>query len=153
MEAIGFVALIASLVFVGLETRNSAEQSAQNARAMELAAYQELTNSIAEMNALAIESDEVATIMAGNYLFTSEAEQFQKFASLIQLFRHGDMAYFMFEKGVIDEERLKSTLRPLPLGNEVGKGFWSNYRFIFVKSYQVYIDKLIEEEFWKTPDA
>ena len=153
MEVIGFVALIASLVFVGLETRNSTKQSAQNTQAMEIAAYQELTNSISEMNALAIGSANAAAIMAGNYTFTSEAVQYQRFASMIQLFRHGDMANFMFEKGVIDEERLESTLRPLPLGNEIGQGFWKEFRHLFVKSYQAYIDKLIEEEFWNTPDA
>jgi hypothetical protein len=44
LEAVGFLAIILSLVFVGLETRNSAKQTEINTQAMEIAAYQELMN-------------------------------------------------------------------------------------------------------------
>jgi hypothetical protein len=44
LEAVGFLAIILSLFFVGLETRNSAKQTEINTQAMEIAAYQELMN-------------------------------------------------------------------------------------------------------------
>lgn len=41
LEGIGVVAIIASLVLVGLETRNSTKQAVLTAETMEIAAYQE----------------------------------------------------------------------------------------------------------------
>ena len=58
-------------------------------------------------------------------------------------FRHGDMAYFMYERGVIDEDRLRSTLRPLPLAGETGIEFWNRNKFVFVERYQQYVDPYI----------
>lgn len=42
MEGTGFVAIVASLIFVGLETRHSAMQAELNTRALQIAAYQDL---------------------------------------------------------------------------------------------------------------
>ncbi len=58
------------------------------------------------------------------------------------------MAYFMYERGVIDEDRLRSTLRPLPLSGETGIEFWNRNKFVFVERYKQYVDALIEEGFW-----
>lgn len=44
MEGTGFVAIVASLIFVGLETRHSAMQAELNTRALQIAAYQDLIN-------------------------------------------------------------------------------------------------------------
>jgi hypothetical protein len=42
MEGIGFMAIIASLIFLGVETRNNAIQAELNTRALQIAAYQDL---------------------------------------------------------------------------------------------------------------
>lgn len=44
MEGIGFIAIVASLILVGLETRHSAMQAELNTRALQIAAYQDLIN-------------------------------------------------------------------------------------------------------------
>lgn len=150
LEGIGFLALIASLVFVGLETRNSSNQTILNTQAMEISAYQELTNNISTMNAIAIQDESAATIMANVYEWPSPAE-WQTFSAMIMIFRHGDMAFFMYEKGVIDEDRLRSTLQPLPLRFESGRAYWKRISFFFVDSYQSYVNSLIEEGFWTPP--
>lgn len=147
LEGIGFLAIIASLVFVGLETRNGANQTTLNTQAMEISAYQELTNNISDMNALAFQSEHSATVMA-NVFDVPSAEEFMTFTVLINRLRHGDMAYFMYQKGVIDEDRLLSTLRPLPLGGAEGRAFWQANKVSFVRPYQDYIDRLIEEGFF-----
>lgn len=148
LEGIGFLAIIASLVFVGIETRNGANQTLLNTQAMEISAYQELTNNISEMNSLALQSEHSATIMASVF-DVSDADEFMKFTVLINRVRHGDMAYFMYQKGVIDEDRPRSTLRPLPLHSENGRAFWHANKYAFVKPYQDYIDRLLEENFWE----
>jgi hypothetical protein len=60
LEAIGFAAVIASLVFVGIETRNSTKQAALTAQALELSAYQQLMDNISRMNEATIGNSEVA---------------------------------------------------------------------------------------------
>ncbi len=64
LEGIGFLAIIASLISVGFETRNSAQETVQNTQAMEIAAYQELINNISEFNALSVADQETADMMS-----------------------------------------------------------------------------------------
>jgi hypothetical protein len=149
LEGIGFLAVIGSLVFVGLETQNSARQIALNTQATEIAAYQALVFNISDMNAIALADESVAEIMSEMRDGTlGKTRDLQLASALFMQFRHGDIAYFMYERGVIDENRLKSTLRPLPLDGPTGQTFWNQYKFAFVEGYQRYIDRLIEEDFY-----
>lgn len=145
-EAVGFAAIVASLVFVGIETRNSTKQSELNTQALQIAAYQALMSNIDEMNALSLESPAAAATMA--LVWEDEAtelEEFQLNRVLFILFRHGDLAYFMYERGAIDEKRLKSALAPVPINSDVGRKFWSQRKSAFTDDYQVYVDQLIAE--------
>ena len=146
-EGVGFVAIISSLIFVGLETQNSSEQTALNTRSLEIAAYQELMNNIAEINVMNITSAEAADITAPIF-GVSDARTWQTNSALYLIFRHGDIAFFMYEHGAIDADRLRSALRILPLTTEQGREFWSQQKFIFVEPYQNYIDRLLDEGFF-----
>lgn len=149
LEGIGFVAIIGSLYFVGLETRNSTKSTELNTQALEIAAYQELINNISEMNALAVQSEEAARVMLRmRGRMPSELEATRLLSAFFMEFRHGDIAYFMYERGAIDEDRLRSTLRPLPLYGESGRAFWSRNKVNFVASYRQYVDRLLNEGFW-----
>ena len=59
LEGAGLFAVIASLIFVGIETRNGAIQAELNTEAIEMAAYQQLIDSINDMNALMIEQPQL----------------------------------------------------------------------------------------------
>lgn len=149
LEAIGFLAIIGSLYFVGIETQNGAKQIALNTQAVEIAAYQELTSNISNMNAIGIQDADAAAILLEMY--DGDPDRLGRFrlqSAIFNQLRHGDMAYFMFERGVIDEDRLRSTLRPLPLSGATGKEFWNRNKDAFVERYQHYIDALIAEDFW-----
>ena len=148
-EAIGFLAIIGSLYFVGVETQNGAKQTALNTQAVEIAAYQELTSNISSMNAIGLADEDAAKILLEMYGGQpGRIKQFRLQSAFFNQFRHGDMAYFMYERGVIDEDRLRSTLRPLPLNGAIGKKFWNENKVAFVERYQQYIDALIAEDFW-----
>jgi len=147
LEGIGLVAIVASLVFLGIETSNSTEQTKLNTQAIEISAYQELMKNILEINALSVEERNAAEIAAP--LYNLDADTFEKHAALYMLFRHGDMAYFMYERGVIDEPRLHSALRPLPLSSEIGKEFWSQRKVAFVPPFREYVDSLAAQDFWQ----
>lgn len=149
LGGIGLIAIVASLVFLGIETRNSTNQTVLNTQALEIAAYQELMNNISEINALSVESRNSAEIAAKIYDQSADVDGWQTNSALFMLFRHGDMAYFMFERGVIDEDRLLSALRPLPLQSQLGQNFWDSRKFVFVKPYQNYVDRQIKEGFWE----
>ena len=149
LEAIGFLAIIGSLYFVGAETQNSAKQTALNTQAVEIAAYQALTANIAAMNAIGLANVDAAAINVEMRDGPPDsAPKLQLMNAFFMQFRHGDIAYFMYERGVIDEERLRSTLRPLPLRGPTGLEFWNNNKYVFVKSYQQYVDTLIEEDYF-----
>jgi len=149
LEGAGFVAIIASLVFVGIETRNSAEQAKLNTQAVQISAYQDLMDNSAQLNALAVEDVEVGSLLYKGFR-SSEAltdfEQFRFDRSLYLRFRHGDMAFFQFERGAIDESRLHSALQILNLSHPRVKEFWLRSKDNFVKPYRDYIDRLIAEE-------
>ncbi len=116
LEAIGFLAIIGSLYFVGVETQNSAKQTALNTQAVEIAGYQELIANISNINAIGIQNKDAAAILLEMRDGDPDGvDRFRLQSAFYNQFRHGDMAYFMYERGVIDEDRLRSTLRPLPL--------------------------------------
>ena len=147
-ESVGIVAIVASLVFVGIETRNSTRQAVLNTQALEIAAYQDLMDNIAEMNAIIVQDPGLAALMYKATRTTealTDLEQYRYTRALFMRFRHGDMAYFQYERGAIDEARLRSALQILTLDNPNVRDFWESRQLNFVKSYRNYINRLIDE--------
>ena len=143
-EATGFIAIIASLVFVGIESRNSTKQSMLNTQALEITAYQALMSNINDVNVLSLESPIAAEAMAKVWSAEAfDAEQFQLERVLYILFRHGDLAFYMFERGAIDEDRLRSAIAPVPISSEVGRDFWERRKGSFTQNYRNYLDDQI----------
>ena len=147
LEGIGFVAIIASLIFVGIETRNSTHQAELTTRALEISAYAELQSNIEAFNALGIQSEAGARIQATMWGADDSIDmhEYRVDRMLFILFRHGDTAHFMYEKGAIDEERLRSSLAPLPLQSERALEFWERAKTSFTESYRDYVDRMIVE--------
>jgi hypothetical protein len=148
LEVIGFIAIIASLVFVGMETRNGARQTELNTRAIEIAAYQDLIDNISDINRLTVESESVARLMYKAFQTDeelSEIEALRVSRAFFLRIRHGDMAYFQYERGAIDEERLRSVLQPLNLGDRRVREFWKERQYNFSSGYRDYMNELIAE--------
>jgi hypothetical protein len=149
LEGIGYAAIIASLMFVGIETRNSTKQAALTTQALEIAAYQELMDNIAEMNMLAVQDAEVSAFLYKAFQTTdelTEEEEFRVGRRIYLNLRHGDMAYFLYERGAIDENRLQSSLKVVNLGNARIQAFWEKNQGNFVESYRNYINTMIAEQ-------
>ena len=147
-EAIGFAAVVASLVFVGFETRSSTRQAALTAQALELSAYQQLMDNIARMNEATVQNPHVAALMYKAFRTTdefTELEQFTFSRAMFQRFRHGDMAYFQYQRGAIDESRLRSVIRVLNLGSPRSRAEWQKNQDNFVADYRDYINGVIAE--------
>lgn len=101
-----------------------------------------MTN-IEELNILGIQSEQAASILARVWGDTRDLEEFGEDRALFLLFRHGDMAFFMYERGAISEDRLRSALRPIPLTSQRSRDFWDQHKNSFTKEYQNYIDNMI----------
>ena len=63
-EILSAVAVVASLVFVGLQIRQESNETALNTRAIEAAAYQDLISQIGEINTLVVKDAEFRFVLA-----------------------------------------------------------------------------------------
>ena len=149
-EGAGFLAVIASLVFVGIETRNNAIQAELNTEAVQMAAYQELIQSINDMNALAIQEPLLRSgvrnaIGNPNEVTTEEADVLSWW--LWMRIRHGDMAYFQYQRGAIDESRLRSVISPLMqiLDSDYGRDEWRLRQTMFEPAYRDFVNEILDD--------
>ena len=139
LEGIGFDAIIASLIFVGIETRNSTKQAMLTTQALEIAAYQELMSNIEDLNTLVLQDDDVTEVMKGFWDDAEDSHQFRERRAFFLLLRHGDLAYYMYQRGAIDESRLRSSLGPINFQNELIRSYWQEYRAIFSADFRNYV--------------
>jgi hypothetical protein len=144
LEIISATAVVVSLIFVGFEIRNSSEQVEQNTQALQIAAYQDLIGRIVEINAIDIEESTSIELLVVKR--TPTEEDLNKLGNFLWiLFRHGDMAYFQYEKGAISKERLESAMAPVlgRLQYQRVIAHWQETKVSFVPAYQEYIDQQI----------
>ena len=121
-EIVGGIAIVLSLIFVGLQIRQNSEVSQVNA-------YQELVSQITLMNTLRVQDAEFADLF---WRFDhgkqpqNDTERARLEAFLYMVFRHGDLAYRQYEKGLIDRDGLTSVLAPTRtfLNTEIGREVW-----------------------------
>ena len=53
------------------------------------------------------------------------------------------MAFFQYERGAINEERLQSVLQPLKLSDARMRRFWERNQMNFSQGYRDYINKML----------
>ncbi len=150
LEGVGLIAVIASLIFVGIETRNGAIQAELNTEALEMAAYQQLIDSINEMNALAIGHSQLRSAIRKvheDQVDLTEEEKSVFDYWLWMRIRHGDMAFFQFERGVIDESRLGSVMPPMIdlLRHPYAGSLWQTRQENFVPAFRDYVNAILVE--------
>ncbi len=149
-EILSAVAVVASLVFVGLQVRQGAEETALNTRAIQTSAYQDLIGQISVLNTLSIENPEFAELRARVIVegeapkTVQEVEQMRAF--FVLAFRHGDSAFRQYENGLIDEPSLLSVLGPIRvyLPTEVGRETWEGFNALNPQ-YRSYVNEMMSE--------
>jgi hypothetical protein len=128
-EIVGGIAIVLSLAFVGFQIRQGSAQTELNTRAVEVSAYQDL---ISQMNMMYLElfgNDELSEIIfpfLANEITPDERQMRQIVLYLGYVFRHSEMAFVQFDKGLITEEQLFNVTFPLRdvLNTEIGYGNW-----------------------------
>ena len=146
-EIIGGIAVVISLGVVAFELNQSNDQAELNTNALEISAYQNLINSIININTLIATDSELAAIRlktSTNPEALTSVEITRINAYYMNLIRYGDMAYFKYERGAIGQERLDSALAilALVLKSPIGRIRWERAKADFSSSYVEYLESL-----------
>ncbi|MBC7768696.1 MAG: hypothetical protein H7124_07905 [Phycisphaerales bacterium] len=142
------VAVVLSLAFVGVQVREDAMQTRLNTVALEVTAYQDLISNINELNHLAITDPDVARIQVNRGVSLdslSPVDRRRQEAMALFMLRHGDMAYYQFEHGLLDRERMDSALAPLRVWLRFCsvQQVWGYSRANFTENYRAYVDGIV----------
>jgi hypothetical protein len=139
-EIIGGIAIVCSLIFVGVQIR-------QNSEVSEINAYQDLISQITLMNSLRVQDPEFAELF---WRFDhgepprNDAERARLEAFLYMVFRHGDLAYRQYDKGLLDRDGLVSVLAPTRtfLNTALGKEVWAILSPSLQPDYVVFVKQV-----------
>ncbi len=114
-EFVGAIAVVGTLIYLAVQIRQNTSQIRDNVLSLQVNAYQDLINRIADVNKLVISDGEWASIAvkaAENPTELDSIELSRYMSFLMMLIRHADMAYLQYEKGMLDHERFLSALGP-----------------------------------------
>ena len=114
-EITSAIAIVLSLIFVGLQIQQSAEETALNTKSVQVEAYQELLTQIGALNIVLLENPELVEIEKRINEDSEEITQQDKdryLPYLRTIWRHGSLAYYQFNSGLIDEKTLNVALIP-----------------------------------------
>lgn len=147
-EIIGGIAIVISLGVVAFELNQGTKQAVLNTSALEIASYQDLIDSISNLNEIALNNPELGAAIQKSLTNPddlSKGELRQTRFYFMTLFRHGDMAYFQYQRGAINHERLDSVLSIVTarLRSKSVLKLWNERKYVFVSDYRAYIDDVI----------
>ena len=151
-EVLGGIAVVISLIFVGLQVQQSNEQAALNTDALRLTAYAQLIDGISDFNIQTLQNAELRAVRnkleAGAQIDELDPDEQQIIKAFLYLaYRNGDLAYMQYSQGIIDEERLLSGMGLLVdyLAMPTVRTHWDQAKQGFVAEYRNYIDQIVED--------
>lgn len=150
-EIFGGLAIVVSLIFVGIQVNQSSIATDQNTKALEGDAYQNLISQITTMNMAIIQDSEFADIY--NRMLSGEDPKNATEDRRVNVFitmnvRHGDIAYRQYSNGFIDEDSLNSVLAPVIIfikNMSPGKSRWEAMRSVLSPDYVEYVNKKLKD--------
>lgn len=121
-EIISAIAIVASLVFVGLQIK-------QNTDASQVNSYQILASQIIDMGTLIAQDETLAEAYRKSNVANqelSDLESTRLTLMFIGMIRHGETAFLHYKMGFIDEGQLQAVLTPLSANwdNEIMQQVW-----------------------------
>ena len=149
-EIIGGMAVIVSIGFVAFELNQSTDEAALNRNALEISTYQNLIESVINLNSMIVSDPDFAKVIItsrdGPEALSSE-DLFRLRIHYRNIFRHGDMAYFQYERGAIDQERLDQVLAVIRghwSANPVARDSWNAFKGGLPQNYVHYLDEFLK---------
>jgi hypothetical protein len=140
-ETFGVIAVVTSLIFVGLQIRQSTNASKIEAIRNVSSEWRGVYKGAADNNQLA----EVLYRGFNDYKNLDGAELLQYNAAAHQIFHVAASTYYQYENGALDEETFAGICRHLRqmCGSPGMKDYWVLRKNIFPERFQAYIDKEI----------
>lgn len=138
------VAVVISLIFVGLQVKQAAVETSLNTRAIQTNSYQDLTAQINSLSIAVASNPRLAELIAQD-LPDISPEQLQLNNYFLGIFRQGELAYIQFESGIINEESLRSMLGPVYnalTNSSSASSLWPMVRSLNPR-YRVFVDALL----------
>ena len=141
-----------SLVILIFEIRQNTQESQQNTQAIEISVYNDLIDNIMGINESVIEEGDFAEIVvkANNGEELSETETMRYGSQLMNLLRHGDVAYFHYKKDAIDTDRLRSIVAIIrgKFKTDCAKELWIRVKEgeAFDRDYLKYLENYFKED-------
>lgn len=140
-QLIGAVGVIASLVFVGIQVR-------QSVRAAKASAFQELVSSIIAVNMTHVENPEILEVIdrAGKGEALAPREHRLYVALVLSAARLAQSAHYQCQLGLLDKSKLESVVYNLVrhLKTETGKAVWSELEQRSDTGFREYVGSLLE---------
>lgn len=140
-QIIGALGVIASLIFVGIQVR-------QSVRASKAAAFQGLVSSIIEVNMTHIGNPQILGIIdrAGKGEVLSATEHGLYVTLVLSAARLAQSAHYQAELGLLDRSKLESVVYNLVrhLKSATGQVVWADLAKRSDPRFRAYVDSLIE---------
>jgi hypothetical protein len=140
-QLIGAAAVIASLIFVGVQVR-------QSVRASKATAFQELVSSIIEVNIAHISNPELLEIIdrAGKGEVLNGTDHRLYVTLVLAAARLAQSAHYQMQLGLLDKSKLESVTYNLVrhLKTDTGKVVWAELGQRSDPEFRAYVDALIE---------
>ena len=140
-QLIGAVGVIASLIFVGIQVR-------QSVRAAKASAFQELVSSIISVNMAHVENPEILEVIdrAGKGVALAPQEHRLYVALVLSAARLAQSAHYQCQLGLLDKSKLESVVYNLirHLKTETGKAVWSELQQRSDAEFRGYVSSLLE---------
>jgi hypothetical protein len=140
-EAFGVIAVVTSLIFVGLQIRQSADASKVEAARNISAEWRSVYQGTAANRQVA----EVLHRGSTDYESLDVVDFMQFNAVMHQIFHAAASTYYQYEHGMLDEETFEGICRQLRqiCGVPGIRDYWGSRKEIFPARFQTYIDKEI----------
>lgn len=137
-EVISVIAIVGSLIFVGIQIQ-------QSSRIYQVNAYQDLTNQVINLNVLMSENEELAALQIKSWagLSLSEIEEYRLAQVYIGAMRQGDIAFLQFQQGYISQEQLEVVLGTFWVNlsqSELFKTLWHQVKRNLSSTFVEYIE-------------
>ena len=141
-ERVGGVAVIGSLIYVGLRVK-------QNTNTVRASSFHALTEALCNFNIRCSEADMASIYVRGipDLDALTPEERFQFSAGNIALFRLFESAFYQWQRGILDDavwQPFEATVRML-MRAKGNFEWWNEMRVLFQSNFCEYMDRILAE--------
>ncbi len=146
-QIIAVAAVLASLIFVGIQIRQNTEQAKDANRLARAQMHQQIADGFTQSMLLIIQMEDTTIenlFLTANTDGASSAE-LQKFSAvMLGLFKHLENVFYQNKQGFVADEYWQSTCNYISLliGREGSRQWWAKRKAVFAPEFTSFVDQL-----------